>query len=214
MRNRIGVLCMLIGAALIGGALYLFLQNDQENRTAEEHVQHVMPLLYDVIEHAKEKTDSSESEAEESELLENTPKELLTPEDLIMTENVINGYAYIGYLEISDLDLVLPVMSNWDSRRLQIAPCRFTGSVRGEDLVIMAHNYMCHFGRLSKLSEGSEVVFTDMDGNIWRYEVVVMDILPAEAVEEMTSGEFDLTLFTCAPNRTHRVTVRCDKVEC
>ena len=39
------------------------------------------------------------------------------------------------------------------------------------------------------------------------------DLLPATAVEEMTAGDYDLTLFTCTANRTHRVTVRCDLAE-
>ena len=75
----------------------------------------------------------------------------------------------------------------------------------------MAHNYSSHFGRLSQLSEGSPIQFMDMDGNLWDYSVAAMDILPAEAVEEMTAGEYDLTLFTCAPNRSQRITDRCNK---
>jgi hypothetical protein len=43
--------------------------------------------------------------------------------------------------------------------------------------------------------------------------VVALDVLPGDAVEEMIAGEYDLTLFTCATNRTHRITIRCDKVE-
>ena len=55
--------------------------------------------------------------------------------------------------------------------------------------------------------------FADMDGKVWKYQVVATDVLPADAVEEMTSGEYDLTLYTCATNRTHRITIRCDLVE-
>jgi sortase A len=77
----------------------------------------------------------------------------------------------------------------------------------------MAHNFNSHFGRLPQLSVGSQIQFMDMDGQLWNYQVVAMDVLAAEAVEEMTAGEYDLTLFTCATNRTHRVTVRCNKME-
>lgn len=212
MRNKFGILLMLIGAALITGALYLFMHNDQEDRTAEEYAQSLMPAIYQEIQTAHDESEIV-SDAPAPESPENTPVELLTPEDLIMTEKEINGYFYIGYLEIPELNLTLPVMSDWSLKQLRVSPCRYTGSVRGEDLVIMAHNYKSHFGRLSKLSVGSQVIFTDMDSKVWTYEVVAMDILPAEAVEEMTAGEYDLTLFTCAPNRTHRVTIRCDKVD-
>lgn len=94
-----------------------------------------------------------------------------------MTEVEIDGYSYIGYLSIPKLELELPIMADWDYARLRIAPCRYTGSVRGEDLVIMAHNYASHFGGLAKLSEGDNVIFTDMDGITTVYEVVAQDIL-------------------------------------
>ena len=78
-------------------------------------------------------------------------------------------------------------------------------------MVIMAHNYRSHFGYLKKLSEGSRITFSDMDGAIWEYEVVAFDVLPADAVEEMTAGEYDLTLFTCTYGGGSRVTVYCNK---
>ena len=208
MRKFLGILCILAGFALIAGALALVVSNKQEDLAAESHVSEIVPILREEITRTRQT-----ASAEPTMPQENVPESLLKPEDLIMTEKIINGYAYIGYLSIPDLNLELPVMSGWDSRRLQISPCRFTGTLRGEDLVIMAHNYNSHFGRLSKLTEGAQIIFTDMDGNVWHYGVVAMDILPAEAVEEMTAGEYDLTLFTCAPNRTQRITVRCNKAD-
>ena len=197
---------MLIGAALVLGALSLFLNNERESSEAGAFSQEVMPSIQNEILQALE---TAPMELDGSE---NTPVELLRPEDLIMTEKVINGYAYIGYLTIPDLNLELPVMSGWDNTRLRISPCRFSGTVKGEDIVIMAHNFKSHFGYLNTLTEGSKVQFVDMDGMVWQYEVVAKDILAAEAVEDMTAGEYDLTLFTCTTNRTHRITIRCDKV--
>lgn len=208
MRKFLGFLCILAGFALIAGALALVVSNEQEDLAAESHVSEIVPILREEITRTRQT-----ASAEPTMPQENVPESLLKPEDLIMTEKIINGYAYIGYLSIPDLNLELPIMSGWDSRRLQISPCRFTGTLRGEDLVIMAHNYNSHFGRLSKLTEGAQIIFTDMDGNVWHYGVAAMDILPAEAVEEMTAGEYDLTLFTCAPNRTQRITVRCNKAD-
>lgn len=208
MRKFLGILCILAGFALIAGALALVVSNEQEDLAAESYVSEIVPILREEITRTRQT-----ASAEPTMPQENVPESFLKPEDLIMTEKIINGYAYIGYLSIPDLNLELPIMSGWDSRRLQISPCRFTGTLRGEDLVIMAHNYNSHFGRLSKLTEGAQIIFTDMDGNVWHYGVAAMDILPAEAVEEMTAGEYDLTLFTCASNRTQRITVRCNKAD-
>lgn len=197
---------MLLGIALILGTCSLMIRNQQEDQNAGIFVEELVPLIREEISLAQ-----GTMPTEQVIHQENIPEELMNPEDLIMTETVINRYAYIGYLMIPDLNLELPIMSGWDDRRLQISPCRFTGTLKGEDLVIMAHNYSSHFGRLSQLSEGSPIQFMDMDGNLWDYSVAAMDILPAEAVEEMTAGEYDLTLFTCAPNRSQRITVRCNK---
>ena len=177
------------------------------SRKNQHFTDSVIPALREEIQLAQE------SAVAETEFADNVPAELLTEEELVMTEVVIDGFAYIGYLAIPDLGLELPVMSGWDYSRLRISPCRYSGSVRGDDLVVMAHNYKAHFGTLSQLTPGALVQFLDIDGNLWNYQVEVIDVLAAQDVEEMTAGEFDLTLFTCAKNRTHRVTVRCNKIE-
>lgn len=207
MRSKIGIFCMLIGLFLISGAVFLFLSNNRDEKNAETHVQNLIPVLMEEVKQVQESSESGVT------LPDNKPVELLTQEDVAMTETVIDGHAYIGYLEIPDLGLTLPVMSDWSYAKLQISPCRFSGSLRGEDLVIMAHNYTSHFGFLKTLTEGSQIIFCDMNGVIWEYEVVALDVLPGDAVEEMIAGEYDLTLFTCATNRSHRITIRCDKVE-
>ena len=207
MRSKIGIFCMLIGLFLISGAVFLFLSNNRDEKNAGTHVQNLIPVLMEEVKQVQESSESGVA------LPDNKPVELLTQEDVVMTETVIDGHAYIGYLEIPDLGLTLPVMSDWSYAKLQISPCRFSGSLRGEDLVIMAHNYTSHFGSLKTLTEGSQINFYDMNGVIWEYEVVALDVLPGDAVEEMISGEYDLTLFTCATNRSHRITIRCDKVE-
>lgn len=197
---------MFLGAALLGGAIYLFVCNQQEAEAAQNHSLDLLPQLMEVIELQAEAVTEPATYAQPL----GTPVEYLDPSAFEMTEVEIDGYGYIGYLSIPKLELELPIMADWDYPRLRIAPCRYTGSVRGEDLVLMAHNYARHFGKLSKLVAGDSVVFTDMDGVVTSYEVVVTDLLDPYAVEEMTSGDFDLTLFTCTYGGQSRVTVYCD----
>lgn len=120
---------------------------------------------------------------------------------------------YIGWLEIPALGLKLPVMSEWTYPRLKKSPCRYTGTAYQDNLVISAHNYERHFGRLKELDEGARIFFTDADGNRFSYEVVLTETLKPTAIRDMTSGEFDLTLFTCTVGGRSRVTVRCEKVQ-
>lgn len=102
-------------------------------------------------------------------------------------------------------------MSDWSYPQLRIAPCRYTGNLFADDLVIMAHNYWGHFGQLSNLQPEDTVLFTDIEGTQHTYQVVFTDLLTPGAVEEMTAGDFDLTLFTCTYGGQNRITVRCDR---
>ena len=77
--------------------------------------------------------------------------------------------------------------------------------------MICAHNYSRHFGRLSALTAGDSVSFTDMNGHVWQYEVAETAELAPDAVAAMTAGDFDLTLFTCTYGGAARVTVRCQR---
>ncbi|MCI9663442.1 MAG: sortase [Lachnospiraceae bacterium] len=124
-----------------------------------------------------------------------------------------DGYLYIGTLEIPALGLKLPVMSSWSYPKMKIAPCRYTGSAYLDNLILAAHNYSTHFGRLGELTKGDAVIFTDTVGNQFFYQVDEITRLEGTAVEEMEAGEWDLTLFTCTLDSRSRITVRCVRTQ-
>ena len=77
--------------------------------------------------------------------------------------------------------------------------------------MIAGHNYKSGFGKLKKLSPGDKVFFTDMNGRVTRYIVEVIEVLDGTAVEEMITGDWDLSLYTCTYGGKSRLTVRCRK---
>lgn len=184
---------MALGTALVLTALSLFIWNYHEAKRAGELADKILSTVL-----------------EELEEEENAYPD---PFDPAMTELEIGGYSYIGYLSIPILEIELPVMAAWDYDRLKLAPCRYMGSAKTDDLVIAAHNYARHFGSLKTLAPGDAVYFTDMDGVVYDYEVAELDVLNPTDVEKMTSGEYDLTLFTCTYGGRSRVTVRCDRAK-
>lgn len=116
---------------------------------------------------------------------------------------------YSGILTIPSLDLELPVQDQWSYPALRKTPCRYYGSAADADLVIFAHNYQHHFGKLKQMAKWDEVQFTDIEGRLHRYQVdEVMVVAPDEA-EQMTGGEWDLILFTCTYGGENRIAVRC-----
>jgi sortase A len=138
------------------------------------------------------------------------------PEDLFENKEMkslnIDGYDYIATINIPALNLELPVMSDWDYKRMKISPCRYYGSIFTNDLVIAAHNFDNVFGRIKYLNEGDLLILTDMNNDEYIYKVEVVEILEANDVKEMIESEFDLTLYTCTKGGLSRVTVRLNRV--
>lgn len=199
MKRVIGILCILLGVALLAGAAGLLFHNEQEAAQAETAAQAVMPQMVEVIQQSQATTPGQLSQP------------IYAPIDPTMKEVQIDGYGYVGFVSVPDLGLELPVMGQWDEERMKLSPCRYTGSHKTDDLVILAHSYARFFRDLDQLEPGAEVIFTDMDGVINRYEVIAVDILSPYAVEEMISSEYDLTLFTCTYGGGSRITVRCNR---
>lgn len=155
------------------------------------------------------------SPAETTQALETTAVTVVTePTVPQMKEAVLDdGNAYIGYVSIPSLNIELPVLSNWDDSLLDLGPCRFSGSVYTDDMVLMAHNYKKHFGPLLRIKLGADVYFTDMEGNTIHYQVITTEVLQPDESERMVNSDYDLSLFTCTLNVNSRHTVRCNRVE-
>ena len=193
MRKMFGTCFLLLGIFCLAGAAGLFLYNQHENNQVEIMTERLLPELEEAIETQKNEslpeTDSTESGV------------------------TIDGRTYLGYLSIPALDLSLPVLRDWNFDSLKIAPCRYSGSLEEGGLVIAAHNYRRHFGHLSSLDPGDSVQLTDTVGIVHDYEIREVTVLQPEDVDEMISGDWDLTLFTCTYGGKSRVTIRCSLIQ-
>ncbi len=196
MKYRKGKAWIGLGMVLIVAAVALLAYNLYEARQAQELVERRLQEL--------------EIEIPENFSEEGLPEYLQNPE-MEMPVKRIHGNDYIGMLELPALGLKLPVISTWSYPNLRVAPCRYQGSAYTDDLILAAHNYASHFGKLKTLHQGDEVSFTDVDGHRFVYKVIDIETLQPTALKEMEAGEWDLTLFTCTIGGQSRVTVRCQR---
>ena len=120
---------------------------------------------------------------------------------------------YLGLLSLPSLGLDLTVADAWSYPALRKTPCRYSGSVEEENLVILAHNYERHFGGLKRLKPGARITFTGLDGGETVYEAVDVRTLGPDQGEEMLKGDWQLLLFTCTYGGENRVAVRCRKTD-
>lgn len=139
---------------------------------------------------------------------ENTPVYITNP-DVQMPSTEIDGFSYIGRIDLPSLNISLPVMSEWSYPGLKISPCRYSGSAYQNNLVILAHNYKSHFGNLKRMDYGDIVVLTDTDGNIFQYIVTGIEQLQPTDTDKTTAENCALTLITCTIDGEHRIAVRC-----
>lgn len=190
-----GTIWMSIGMLFLIAAFGLTVYNILDNKKAKDASEKVSMQI------AEEISIQVEENKDEEPLYKNHP-------DIEIPSIELDGNRYIGLLEIPVLNISLPIIKEWSYPNLKIAPCRYEGSAYTGDLIIAAHNYNSHFGGLKTLKPGDEVKFWDVDGNLFAYEVASTEVLGGTAVEDMLSGEWDLTLFTCTYGGRTRVTVR------
>ena len=132
--------------------------------------------------------------------------------EMEMPEQVIGRYSYVGLLEIPAIGVSKRVMSDWSYQKLNVALCRYSGTAYMDNFVIMGHNnFDDHFAKLRQLQPGDEVIFTDMDGNVFRYVVRCMENLATDDATGMITSGYALSLFTCTQYSVSRLTVRCDR---
>ena len=223
MRIKKGSGMILLGLILIIAAFGLTFWNMYDENRVQGSTEVIMNQLQEQIPDYN-RTELSISQPTQDYIIPDAydpaamqPEELEIPDYQLdpqreMLVKEVNGRPYVGALSIPVLGLELPVINDWTYPNLRVSPCRYVGSVYTDDLVIAAHNYISHFGNLKLLQLGDAVVFTDMEGNKFHYEVALLETLEPTAVEEMTSGEWELSLFTCTIGGKLRVTVRCELI--
>lgn len=205
-----GAVLMLVGLLMIAFALSIVAYNFWDDNRAKGTSNTVIKQMHEM--NVLAVNDGGEDPAFEEPTIPTeteTPDYILNP-SMDMPHVEIDGEYYIGTVSIPAIDLELPIIKEWSDEKSKIAPCRYMGSVYSDDLIIAAHNYRSHFGGIGNLSSGDEVTVTDIDGNVFTYHVVDMEIIDGADPDSMEAGNWNLTLFTCTLNGSTRITVRCE----
>ena len=204
MNRKIGNTLILLGLLLLLGAGGLTAYNIWDGIRAERTSQHIIQEM-DIGQDLVEALDREPDDDPEMPVIE------------------VEGYYYIGILEIPSLQLTLPVMDRWDYTRLKISPCVYSGSYKTDDLVICAHNYARHFSPVKRIDIGADVYLITVDCRVYHYQVTNRETLKPDLVENMientnntkdgtVTNEWDLTLFTCNTGGQTRCAVRCARI--
>ncbi len=226
-RRRTGALLMILGGLLMAAALALGGYSAWDEFRANAAAQAVAVQLTRLTVQAPEQEPPAQSDLPQvlpgpqpdpevqeplPALPEPVPDYVQYPE-MEMPLAQINGRDCLGLLELPALERTLPVLAVSDDASLKYAPGCYAGSVYARNMVIAGHNYTSHFGKLRTLKAGDRVFFTDLDGNRFAYEVADLESLEPTDIQGMTTGDWDLTLFTCTYGNRQRLAVRCFLLE-
>ena len=190
-----------LGAVRLIGAAALTLWNFQQDASAGEERETLVFELAEVI------PDTPEVPEEIQEV-----EQAADPENYEMPAVTIDGTKYMGVIYFPDLNRELPVFLEYSLDKLRTAPAVYYGSPITHDLVICGHNYRSHFGPLNRLPVGASVQIKSADGTVFDYRIAATEVVSPFAVEDVTSGAWDLTIFTCTLGGRTRYVVRCDMI--
>ncbi len=194
-KERKGAVCITLGVIMVLSAVGLWGYNRYDADRADKASKEIVVSL---------KTQMPEKQSSQFEAYPQRKMVAVTAEP--------DGEKWIGIVKIPSLEVELPVAEEFSYDNLNVGACRCNGSAYTNDLVIAAHNFYNHFGRLDNLSIGDEIVFYDFEGKVHYYVVSSQEIVQPTDVDGMyidPDDDWDLTLFTCTWSGQTRFTVRC-----
>lgn len=181
-----------LGTILVCYSAVLFVLNQKVEENAKNYSQNVVQQFSDIVQ-------VSSTYVPSEDFNETTQQENQLPKISIDNE------LYTGILTIPTLNLELPIQSDWSYSKLKNTPCVY----EEQPFSIAGHNYTSHFGSLSNLIIGDEVIFTDVNGMQTVYSVELVETIYETEIEALQDESYALTIFTCSyTNNNYRILVR------
>lgn len=200
-KSKLGIILMIIATIVIIVAIGLLVYNNiEENRVRDENESIVSELESNMDQYTDLDNENDLSWLDYGDSV---------GADYSIT---IDGITYIGILYFPSIEnLAIPVIDDCSDSLLKISSCRYSGSLKGNDMIIAGHSYKAIFGKLnSNLVVGDLIYFKDLTGTVYKYKLSSIETLYPSDVEKMQEGDWDLTLFTCSYDNQKRMTYRFD----
>lgn len=105
----------------------------------------------------------------------------------------VDGTDFMGILEMPSYGITLPVGADWG--RISQYPCRFGGSIYDGTMQIGATTQKGQFDCYRQLSVGDTLIYTDMEGNRYAFEITVLRNAQHADQAALQREEAPLTLF-------------------
>ena len=124
----------------------------------------------------------------------------------------IDGNDYMGVLSIPSLGRRYPIQSTWSSQNMKMTPCRWSGSIESNDLILVGHAYQSQFASLHQLKVGEMIILADMRGHQFLYQIIEVETVNSNELQPVDTTDWNLQLYTYAPDGRSGVAVFCNRV--
>ena len=116
----------------------------------------------------------------------------------------LSGYEVTGILQITDLNQSWPIIASGDAAATAKIPSIYGGNPANGNLIITDSADNRQFASLKDLPDGSEVVFTDISGREYRYQIATVETVPNSKLAAISRHRerWDAAIFT--PNFSGR----------
>ncbi len=119
----------------------------------------------------------------------------------------VDGYDYVGIIEIPSNKIKLPVYSSWNEIIAKSVPCRYCGSIYNNNMIVGGKNIEKNFGFLTTLNIGDQVIFIDTTGHLYSFKVVNITHNANFDTESFDDGLF---LFSYLNDISKYICVKCE----
>lgn len=127
----------------------------------------------------------------------------------------LSGYEVTGILQIPDLNRSWPIIAGGDPVAAAKIPSIYGGNPASGDLVIADGADNQQFSGLKDLPDGSEVVFTDISGHEYRYQLATVETVPSSKLSAIARHRERWDAAIVTPNFSGRsqIVIRLVKAE-
>ena len=127
----------------------------------------------------------------------------------------LSGYEVTGILQIPDLNRSWPIIASGDAAATAKIPSIYGGNPASGDLVIADGADNQQFSGLKDLPDGSEVVFTDISGHEYRYQLATVETVPSSKLSAIARHRerWDAAIITPNFSGRSQIVIRLVKAE-
>ena len=175
-KSKLRTALTCVGIVLILSAVGLLVFSKISISRAHDNAQKIVSEMYSLM----------------PEVTDGAPDERANPS---MPMLQLDGKNFVGIIEVPQFGTRLPIYGKWERSQVTKYPCRYTGSVYSDVLVIGGSDNEGQLDFVKEISNDDSVYITDTTGIRYKYTVYDINRTKDVSAEYLTKSDARLVLF-------------------